>query len=62
VTLRIFEIAESSSTSLAKKNVDRLFFGVKRGATSDQMVDLIGKMDKLLDVFCVVHMSDADES
>ncbi len=56
------ELPEWRSSILAKKQIDRLFFGLRPGVTWDEANALAEELNAKLVMFCVVHSADADES
>jgi len=56
------ELPDWRSSLLAKRQIDRLFFGLRQGVTWDEASALVEELNTKLVTFCVKHSADADES
>ncbi len=56
------DLAENQSSLLSKKQIGRLFFSLRKDVTWDAVTALVDELNTKIEMFCVNHSADEEES
>jgi len=59
---RVYIDLAGPPSTLTNKQIGRLFFGLRKNVSWDEVNELVDEMNKKIDLFCVNHLDNGEDS